>query len=62
MTNTYFKLIGQKSINGKMIIVAVVDEDMLGGDLPTIFECKHIKWLQVFTQVLTLKLNLIPKR
>ena len=44
MKNTHFKMIGQKSGNGKMILVAVVDEDFMDcGELPNIFECNSIK-------------------
>lgn len=43
MENTYFKMIGQKSGDGKMILVAVVDENLLGENLPTIFEVQALK-------------------
>lgn len=43
MKNTYFKMIGQKSVNGKMILVAVVDENLLGENLPSIFEVQAFK-------------------
>lgn len=43
MKNNFFKMIGQKSVNGKMILVAVVDDDMLGENLPTIFEVQAYK-------------------
>ena len=38
MKTTYFKFIAQKTAEGKMILVAVIPEDMLGKDLPTILE------------------------
>lgn len=40
MTTQYFKLIGQKTA-GKLILVAVVDEDFLG-EVPSIFEVQCI--------------------
>tara|TARA_R110000772_G_C13310268_1_gene440101 strand:+ start:26817 stop:27128 length:312 start_codon:yes stop_codon:yes gene_type:complete len=44
MENTFFKMIGQKSGNGKMIIVAVVDEDFMDcGEVPNIFEVQSFK-------------------
>lgn len=43
MENTFFKMIGQKAVNGKMILVAVVDENLLGENLPTIFEVQALK-------------------
>lgn len=43
MKNTFFKMIGQKSVNGKMILVAVVDENLLGENLPYIFEVQALK-------------------
>ncbi len=43
MQSTYFKLIGQKTADGKMILVAVVDENMLGENLPAIFEVQAFK-------------------
>ena len=38
MKTTYFKFIAQKSTEGKTILVAVIPDDMLGKDLPTIIE------------------------
>lgn len=43
MEYTYFKLIGQKSTNGKIILVAVVPDNLLGEDLPMIFEAQAFK-------------------
>lgn len=44
MKNTYFKMIGQKVANGKMIIVAVVDENFMDcGEVPNIFEVQSLK-------------------
>lgn len=43
MKNTYFKLIGQKAPNGKMVLIAVVDENLLGENLPAIFEVQAFK-------------------
>ena len=44
MKNTYFKLIGQKVVTGKMILVAVVENDFINnGNVPKIFECQAIK-------------------
>jgi hypothetical protein len=38
MTTTYFKFIAQKTLDGKTILVAVIPDDMLGKDLPLIYE------------------------
>lgn len=44
MKNTYFKMIGQKMPNGKMIIVAVVDDNFMDcGEVPNIFEVQSLK-------------------
>lgn len=44
MENTYLKMIGQKVGNGKMILVAVVDEDFMNcGEVPNIFEAQCLK-------------------
>lgn len=42
MINSYFKMIGQKTVGGKMILVAVVDEKFLG-EVPMIFEVQAFK-------------------
>lgn len=38
MKTTYFKFIAQKTVEGKTIFVAVIPDDMLGNNLPSIFE------------------------
>ena len=38
MKTTYFKFIAQKTFEGKTILVAVIPDDMLGKDLPMIYE------------------------
>lgn len=43
MKNEYFNLIGQKAPGGKMILIAVVPDDLLGNNLPAIFEVQAIK-------------------
>ena len=44
MKETFFKLIGQKVTTGKMILVAVVENDFINnGDVPEIFECQSMK-------------------
>lgn len=43
MKATYFKMICQKTGNGKMIIVAAVAENMFGENLPSIFELQAFK-------------------
>ncbi len=44
MENTYFKMVGQKVGNGKMILVAVVDENFMDcGEVPNIFEVQSFK-------------------
>lgn len=42
MKNTYFKMIGQKTSNDKMILVAVVPVDFIG-EVPDIFEVQCVK-------------------
>ena len=42
MENLYFKMIGQKTSDGKMILVAVIDEKFMG-NVPNIFEVQAIK-------------------
>ena len=44
MENTYLKMIGQKVCNGKIILIAVVDEDFMNcGEVPNIFETQCLK-------------------
>lgn len=43
MKNEYFNLIGQKAPGGKMILIAVVPDNLLGNNLPAIFEVQAIK-------------------
>lgn len=38
MKTTFFKFIAQKTAEGKTILVAVIPDDMLGKDLPSICE------------------------
>lgn len=38
MKTSYFKVIGQKMGNGKVLVMAVMDEDTIQQDLPSIFE------------------------
>jgi hypothetical protein len=38
MKTTYFKFIAQKTAEGITILVAVIPDDMLGKDLPSIYE------------------------
>ena len=38
MKTTYFKFIAQKTAEGKTILVAVIPDDMLGKNLPSIYE------------------------
>lgn len=42
MENVYFKMIGQKAPNGKMVLIAVVDDDIFG-NVPSIFETQCLK-------------------
>ena len=47
MENTYFKMVGQKVGNGKMILVAVVDENFMNcSEVPDIFEVQSFKQSQ----------------
>jgi len=44
MKDTFFKMVGQKVGNGKMILVAVVNEDFMDcGEVPNIFEVQSFK-------------------
>lgn len=43
MKNEYFKMICQKAPGGKMIMMAVVPDDLLGEELPSIFEVNAIR-------------------
>lgn len=51
MKNEFFNLIGQKSVNGKMILIAVVPDDLFGvGEMPNIFQCTCVRTVpNVFT-------------
>lgn len=42
MKTTYFKMFGQKT-DGKLLLIAVVDEDFLGIPIPSQFECQVMK-------------------
>ena len=43
MKNEYFNMICQKASEGKMIIMAVVPDNLLGEGLPSIFEVQAVK-------------------
>lgn len=44
MENVYFKMIGQKVGSGKMILIAMVDENFMDcGEVPNIFEVQSFK-------------------
>lgn len=43
MKNEYFNMICQKSTEGKIIIMAVVPDNLLGEGLPSIFEVQAVK-------------------
>ena len=43
MKNEYFNMICQKAPEGKMIIMAVVPDNLLGEGLPPIFEVQAVK-------------------
>lgn len=43
METLYFKAIVQKTAEGKSILVAVIPDDMLGNDLPSIFQVQMIR-------------------
>ena len=60
MKNTYFKLLGQKTVGNKVILVAVVDTDVIGKDLPMIFELQAAKLAPTaFTGIYpTVKINM----
>lgn len=43
MNNEYFNMICQKAPGGKMVMMAVVPDDLLGEGLPSIFEVQAVK-------------------
>lgn len=43
MKNEYFNMICQKAPGGKMVLMAVVPDDLLGEGLPPIFEVQAVK-------------------
>lgn len=43
MNNEYFNMICQKAPGGKMVMIAVVPDDLLGEGLPPIFEVQAVK-------------------
>lgn len=49
MKNEYFNMICQKAPEGKMIIMAVVPDNLLGEGLPPIFEVQAESRVQQFT-------------
>lgn len=50
MKNEYFNLIAQKAPNGKMVLIAVVPDDLLGENLPSIFQVQAVRTVPtVFT-------------
>lgn len=43
MKNEYFNMIGQKAPGGKMILMAVVPDDLLGIEVPNIFQVQAVR-------------------
>lgn len=43
MKNEYFNMICQKAPDGKMIMIAVVPDDLLGLGLPSIFQVQAVR-------------------
>lgn len=43
MESIYFKCVVQKTLEGKSVLMAVIPDDMLGKDLPLIFEVQAFK-------------------
>ena len=43
MKNEHFNIIGQKASGGKMILMAVVPDNLLGIELPSIFEAQAVR-------------------
>ncbi|WP_373156645.1 hypothetical protein [Bacteroides cellulosilyticus] len=43
MKNVYFNIIGQKASGGKMIIMAVVPDDLFGIEVPNIFQVQAVR-------------------
>lgn len=42
MDQLYFKMVGQKTADGKIILVAVVPEEFIGQDVPEIFDVQCV--------------------
>jgi len=40
MEKIFFKMIAQKTVEGKSILIAVIPDNMLGENLPSIVECQ----------------------
>lgn len=60
MKNEYFNMICQKAAGGKMIMMAVVPDDLLGKGLPSIFEVQAIRLVPtIYTGTYpTIKINM----
>lgn len=43
MKNEYFNMIGQRAPGEKMILMAVVPDDLLGIEVPTIFQVQAVR-------------------
>lgn len=43
MKNEYFNMIGQKAPGGKMILMAVVPDDLFGVEVPSIFQVQAVR-------------------
>lgn len=43
MKNEYFNMIGQKAPSGKMILMAVVPDDLFGIEVPNVFQVQAIR-------------------
>ena len=43
MKNEYFNMIGQKAPGGKMILMAVVPDDLFGLEVPNIFQVQAVR-------------------
>ena len=43
MKNEYFNMIGQKAPGGKMILMAVVPDDLFGIEVPNIFQVQAVR-------------------
>ena len=47
MKNEFFNMIGQKAPGGKMILMAVVPDDLFGIEVPNIFQVQAVRTIPI---------------